>query len=95
MRQPYLAKIIKIGAISMDLEGFCITVATVVNVPKMWLCHDALMPTLGLCVQFRQDLSKNDREVNEQRYPCLAYYDMMMSPKQHIKTLVASVAHNF
>ena len=41
----------------MDLEGFFITMATVVNVPQIWLCHDALMPTLGMCVRFRQDPS--------------------------------------
>ncbi len=61
----------------MDLEGFCITMATVVNFPKKWLCHDALMPTLGLCVQFRQDPLRIDWVVNRQRYPGLAYYDMM------------------
>ena len=77
MRQPYLAKIIKIVAISIDLEGFCITMAIIVNVPKIRLCHDALMTTLGLCVRFRQDPMRTDRLVNGQRYPGLAYYYMI------------------
>ncbi len=43
----------------MDLEGFCITMATVLGFLQFLFREDALGPNRGLPTEFRQDWSKN------------------------------------
>ncbi len=57
--------------------GFLITMATVVDLSEIWICHDLLIPNPDLCVRFHQDSLRNGREVWFQRYKGLAYYGMI------------------
>ena len=45
----------KIGSISMDLEGFCITMATVLDFFKILFRENVPGPDTGLPTKFRQD----------------------------------------
>ncbi len=54
MRRPY-PKINNIGSISMKVERFCITMATV----QILFRENALGPNMGLSTKFCQDRSKN------------------------------------
>ena len=56
IRQPDMAGIIKIRSMPMDLECFCITMATVLNFFKFLFRVNVLGPDTGLPTKFRQDL---------------------------------------
>ncbi len=59
MSLVFTAKIITIRQITVDLEGFSITMATVLFFLQFLLREDALGPNRGLPTKFRQDRSKN------------------------------------
>ncbi len=77
MRQTHTAKINRIGLISMDLEGFCITMATLLDFCKILLAPDVTGPTLHTCLRFRSDPSRNRNGVRARGHKPYCFYSMI------------------
>ncbi len=77
MSQVLIAKIIMIGLISVDLEGFSITMATLLNFSKILLPQDITGSTLDMRVQFRSDPSRNGDRVRARGHKDYCFYCMM------------------
>ena len=57
----------------MDLEGFCITMATLLDFFKILFREDVLGPDRGLSLKFGQDPLRIDEEVRSQSHKHLVY----------------------
>ncbi len=66
-------KIITIGPIPVDLKGFCITMATLLDFFKILFREDVLGPDRGLSVKFGRDPLRIDRGVRSQSHKYLVY----------------------
>ena len=73
MSQVRIAKIITIGPIPVDLEGFSITMATVSNFSKNNIRKDALWSQSFACAKFQPDILRNGREDEQHRHKYLVY----------------------
>ncbi len=78
MSQVLIAKIIVIGLISADLEGFSITMATLLDFSKILFSRDVTGPTLHMCVQFRSDPSRNQDGVRGRGHKPYCFYCMII-----------------
>ena len=58
----------------MDLEGFSITMATVLDFSKILFSRDVTGPTLHMCVQFRSDPSRNRDGVRSRGHKDYCFY---------------------
>ncbi len=67
----------RIWSISMDLEGFCITMATLLDFSKILFSRDVTGPTLYMCVKFRSDPSRNGDGVRARGYKPYCFYCMI------------------
>ncbi len=77
MSLPHVAKIIMIGLIFMDLEGFCITMATVLDFSKILFPPDITGPTLHMHVRFCSDPSRNNNGVRARGHKPYCFYCMI------------------
>ena len=77
VRLLYMAKIIMIGSISMDLEGFCITMGTILDFSKILFSPDVTGPALYTCVRFRSDPSRNHDGVRARGHKPYCFYSMI------------------
>ncbi len=77
MTQPYTAKINRIRSISMDLEGFCITMATLLDFSKILLSRDVTGPAQHVHVRFRSDPSRNRDGVRARGHKPYCFYSMI------------------
>ncbi len=83
MSLPHVAKIIMIGLIFMDLEGFCITMATVLDFSKILFPPDVTGPTLHMHVRFRSDPSRNHDGVRARGHKPYCFYCMISHKDQN------------
>ncbi len=84
MSQVLIAKIIVIGLISVDLEGFSITMATLLDFSKILFSPDVTGPALYTCVQFRSDPSRNHDGVRGRGHKPYCFYSMISGNKTAI-----------
>ncbi len=61
----------------MDLEGFCITMATHLHFFQILFSRDVTGPTLYICVQFRSDPLRNRDGVRARGHKPYCFYSMM------------------
>ncbi len=77
MRQTYTAKISRIGLISLDLESFCVTMATLLDFSKILLSRDVTGPVQHVHVRFCSDPSRNRDGVRARGHKDYCFYGMM------------------